>query len=131
MKTQNKTAWLLPYVESVKDIVPFKKIKQLKGYKVSAKRDAVQYGSCSRDDNGHFTINMRLYRYCPRSKQHIPLYIGHLLETFAHELSHTIPGCWNHSAKHMKYTGIILQRFSNVIKKQGIKDTYGKRMKYE
>lgn len=74
---------------------------------------------------------MRLYRWDKNSKQHVSLYLGHLLETFAHELAHCFPGCYNHSPKHMKYTGIILARFEKVLKQQKIKDSYKYRMLYE
>ena len=129
MKVQKQVRWLLPYLESVSDLIPARKIRALKGYKVSAKKYAQQYGSCVKEHNGQFTINMRLYRYDEVSKVYLSFYLGHLLETFAHELSHCIE--WNHTPRHIKYTGIILSRFAKVLKKQGITDTYKNRMKYE
>lgn len=129
MKTHNKTKWLIPYIESVKDLIPTHRIIALKGYKVPKNKYAAQYGACLKDEKGKFTINMRLYRYDQKTKKYVSLYLGHILETFAHELSHT--KVWDHSPKHMYYTGLILSRFEKVLKAQGIKDTYKHRMIYD
>lgn len=131
MKVQKQVKWLVPYLMSVKHIVPIHRIVALKGYKVPKHLEEQAYGNCLKDHKGRFTISMRLYRWDKKSKEYLSLYIGHLLETFAHELAHTCKNCHNHSPLHMKYTGIILARFEKVLKKQGIKDTYKTRMKYE
>ena len=127
-KSHKKCLWLIPFVESVKDLIPTKKLTGLKGYKVSPKKFAAQYGACLQDYDGTFIINMRLYRYDEVTKKHVTMYQGHLLETFAHELAHMV--IWEHNAEHMRYTGKILQRFAKVLKKQKITDTYKHRMKY-
>lgn len=131
MRVQKKVNFLVPYLNSVKDLIPLHRIDHIKGYRLPKTRRASQYGSCLKDQNGRFTINMRLWRYDNKCKQYLGLYLGHILETFAHEIAHTIPGCFDHSPKHMRYTGIILTRFEKVLKKQGIKDCYKTRMHYE
>lgn len=131
MKVQPKVSWTIPYLESISDIIPKRKIAAIKGYKVSNKKRESAYGNCLKDHNGKFTINLRLYFWDERDKKYYTLFLGHLLETLAHELAHCAPNCYNHSAKHMKYTGMILARFEKVLKKQKIKDTYKHRMIYE
>lgn len=131
MKFQKKVKFLLPYLNSVKDIIPPRKIAAIKGYKVSNKKRELQYGNCLKDINGRHTINLRLYFWDEKDKRYYTLFLGHILETFAHELAHAYPGCYNHSPKHMKYTGIILARFEKVLLSQKIKDTYKTRMSYE
>lgn len=128
MKTQTKTKWLEEYVNVCRDLIPTKRITAIYGYKVAAHKFAATYGSCVRRGN-RYTINMRLYRYDKKAKEHIPMYLGNLLENFAHELAHTRE--FEHSPEHVELTGKILSRFARVLKKRGISDTYKVRLNFE
>jgi hypothetical protein len=112
-------------------LIPKAKIRAIRGYRISSKRHANSYGTCIKERNGQFTINMRLYKWDKNSKQHVGLYLGFLLETFAHELAHCLKDCFEHTPKHVKYTGIILSRFAKVLEKNKITDTFKRRMDYE
>lgn len=120
IKYSKDLEWLIPFVNSVKSIVPTYKIKSIKSYKVQKGLTERHYGTIYKS-NGAYTINLKIYTYSKKQKKYAnETYEGVLLH-LAHELAHTKE--WEHTYKHFKIQALILLKFSSIIKKNKINDT--------
>ena len=125
MKIQKNIEWLKIFIDSVDDLVPLHKVKRVMGYKVSAKKEEGGYASIVRTGN-KYSINLKLTNnYREKGKRlRRNTHLATILESLAHELGHI--HFWEHDSDHFELTGKILVRFSKVMKKIGVKNTYGR-----
>lgn len=117
--------WLIPFVNSVKDLVPLHKIKSIKSYKVKKGLMERSYGSVIKEDN-EYSINLRIYLWHRKDKEYKNETIAIILDTLAHELSHVKQknkDFAKHDYKHFRNQALILHRFSCILKRLHIKDT--------
>ena len=131
--------WARPFVESARDLFPYERLKEIRGYRLPVSLEAQIDGQTHAYSNGTFSITIRRYyrkRYRPtkasgsrkkRKKQykHAPVFLAELLQTLAHELAHTANAkTWDHTPDHLELELRIMRRFLTVVRQLGIKDTW-------
>lgn len=123
IKYSKNVLWLKPFVEKAKDLIAYKKIVKIRGYQVKAKLDEQTDASIIIDDskNGQMSINLLIKSYSKTKKEHRSKPMHYILDSFAHELAHTIE--WEHTPEHYRLQARIMLRFAQVIDKLRIKDT--------
>lgn len=121
IKYTKTTQWLKPFVEKVKDLIPYNRITNIKGYWVRADLNEKTDGCTTIYDDNKITISLLVKSYNNPKKELRGKPIHYILDTLAHELAHTIE--WEHTPKHYKIQAKIMLKFSQVIDKLKIKDT--------
>lgn len=113
------TLWLKPFVDSVSDLVPIERVVRIRDYRVRRGLQSNTYGS--RVSYGKkYSINIEQECWNKSHKKYFGTTYQIILDTLAHELSHTIHD--DHSPKHFKLQCKILLRFSRILKDNGILD---------
>lgn len=120
MKYTKNTLWLIPFITEVANLIPYKKITNIRGYKVKAGLSEQTDGS-TLNWNNKYSINLLLLTYCTQRKQHRPKPMHFILDTLAHELAHTVH--WEHSPEHYALQAKIMLKFAKVLKKLNINDS--------
>ena len=120
MKIQKNIAWIRPFLLSVKTLVPLNKINRINGYSVPPGKSENAYASITRVSTRKCNINIKL----TSNENQKPIFLAALLENLAHEMAHLV--VWEHTHKHFALQARILTRFSKVLKKAGIKNTYAR-----
>lgn len=130
MKYSKNMLWAQPYVESVEDLFPHKRVGKLVGYRVAMDKEEVTEGITLKGDDGRFDIRIRLfnkikYRENSRTRyRYRANYLGSLLNTLAHEIAHTVE--WEHTVDHMELELKIMRRFLRTAKRLGVTDTWAR-----
>lgn len=121
IKISKDLEFLRPFIESAKGIIPLYKLLIVRSFKVRPGLEAQTYGSTLKHSiQDTYVINLRVYEWSKMKKKYKPETLTLVLDTLAHELAHL--KYFNHSYKHFKTQALISLRFSDIIKKLGIKD---------
>jgi hypothetical protein len=120
LKIQNNIKWVSPFIDSVKDIIPLHKVKRITGYKVPMYKEEIAYASITRVSTRTYNINLRLTNNDTQKS----VFLASFLDSLAHELAHLV--YWKHDHRHFALQVKVLSRFSKVLKKCKIKDTYSR-----
>lgn len=121
MKYYKNMEFLKPYIESAKDLFPYKKFDVLKGYRVKKGKSEQTEGSIHMEDNGRFTISLLTASYYPQEKKYKNKTLHFILDTLAHELAHAAE--WEHTPRHYEIQSKVSLRFSKVLRKLKVKDS--------
>lgn len=115
--------FLKPFFLSASGLVPIERVKSVRGFKVSVNKEVLTDASIIRfGNNKTFTINMRTHSNYVYSHKQKYEFIAETLINFAHELAHVL--YWDHTPEHFKLQAQIMIKFSGVLKKLKIEDTY-------
>jgi hypothetical protein len=115
--------WLVPFYDSVLDLVPADRILKIYNYRVPLSKTEHYDGLCHKyTGTKWFDIALPLDGHVhSKRKRYEPLEMQAILANFAHELAHTVH--WEHTAEHFELTALIMLRFYYVMKQIGIIDT--------
>jgi len=118
-----KAKWLVPFYESVRDLLPYRgrKLDSVKMMRPKTGYTEI-FGRCYEEMDGQFTI--LIHSHARRIKslngkfQHVRFDTFELLSTFAHELAHMEKG-FDHTPAHDKLTARINAIFMKELIRQG------------
>lgn len=121
MKYTHNVLWLKPFVESSRTLVPLRKLKSIRGYRVTKGKQERSYGSMT-NNNGRYSMALLLQRV-PKKKSdpYIDATLSGVLECLAHELAHL--SHWDHTIEHFTLQCQILLKFCFVLTQEKIHDT--------
>jgi len=111
-------AWLEPFYEEVKDLIPKRKIiHTVKGYSTKIGQIPTLGATHTNRLEKEYDITLKAWTiyYDGRRSPYLAYY---MLEVFAHELAHVKH--WDHNAAHMRLTSRILTRFAAYAKRKGL-----------
>lgn len=120
IKLSKDIEFLRPFIESAKSLIPLHKVKAIKTYKVNKRYMSRTYGA-TMESRQVYVITLRAAHWVPKDKGYTVETLSMMLDTLAHELAHV--KYFDHSYKHFRLQMLILLKFSDILKKLGIKDT--------
>ena len=130
-KFTKNVAWLEPFYEVAKDLLPKNKLEKVRGFKVPLGKDNQTLAACYSEE-GKYQVTISLWIESDSIEKgkvvsRKPRYIEDMLMVFAHELAHvaqphSVPAQKYHTLQHWELTLRILNRFTKVLRKKGIKD---------
>ena len=120
MKIAKNVKWIEPFVDAVAHLLPMHRLIQIRGYKVRKGVADICWGSITRDDGHKFEINLKIFEKKHKYDKHKRSRYEMVLQTLAHELAHMVH--WEHTPDHFEFQSKLMLRFSNVLRKEGIKD---------
>lgn len=112
-------AWLEPFMSAATGFVPVDKVMRVHGYRVPKGKTASVYGRKYTLGN-RYVITILAEEWSRSSKGYVKDSYEIILDTFAHELAHTV--YFEHTPEHYRLKCKILLSFSKILKKQGIID---------
>lgn len=130
MRIQKELECLRPFIECADGLIPVRKIKRIRGFKIPLQFMEAVDGALIKDIDSRYIVTLRTYnirakRIGKRSfkqTRHQAAYLENLLHTLAHELAHIRH--WEHTPEHFLLMSRIQKRFYKVLKTLNVKDTY-------
>lgn len=112
--------WLMPYVKSVRNLVPVDQIASIRGYRVATGKIEDNDG-LTRIYRKRYYITIRQWNLDETKTEHKKGRYEGILHTLAHELAHTV--MMDHAPAHFHLMSRIMLRFAKVLEREGITDT--------
>jgi hypothetical protein len=132
IKFTREAAWLMPFVNAAKDLVPIDKLKKVRVYKTPMNKQEDTEGliTCNSAKNYVISICVAKHEFTIKSTDPLVLvhkrrpqrHLWHILSALAHELSHLT--YWEHDTDHYMLENRIMRRFVKVLKQKYINDLY-------
>jgi hypothetical protein len=134
IKLSKQLEWLRLFLPCARHYVSLKKIKRICGYKVPLNKAEDGVASCTKQDNGKYTIFLLIRQQEMESrrgrikytKRHFDRCLNEILNDLAHELAH-IP-TWSQSGDHTCdrwiLEGKLITSFARKAKRLKVKDTW-------
>jgi hypothetical protein len=130
IKIERNAKWLIPFINEVKDLVDFTKIKKIRGYWIPLDKMAQADAWCTRDEDGKYIVSVQIYeKIMKRTGKKTFKFVGYqyqclaeTLNSLAHELAHV--RYWEHSINHNMLRLKIEWRFNEVLRQRRVKDVW-------
>jgi len=116
----NDLKWLIPYLEVIRDLVPFRNIKKIQYYKHRTCWEFIykkHHLAITHQLANNKTYLIYIRTMLPKEKR-IPLDKDEqedVLWFLAHELAHCVPGGWEHTKEHFRIMSEIFYRFGKIL----------------
>jgi hypothetical protein len=129
IKFSKNVEWLRPFADKAANLIPLKKLVQVKGYRVPLENLAQIEGQCvTRDNHKSHIITLRIFKNEQKKVGYnkFTAYkqsrsrVSTILETFAHELAHIKH--WEHNPAHWKLQAQIQMRFASLLQSWDVQD---------
>lgn len=127
-KFSEDIVWLEPFYRAAEDLIPARRLKEVRGYRVPISRWICGDAMCLQKEDNSCVIMLRIKGHRGRRGKAVAQQretIENVLMNFAHELAHVAqnygvgPGNW-HRIEHWELSLRINRRFLRVLRRYGV-----------